>query len=145
MEFVPIYLQSEYSMLQSTCSIDKTLKLLKAYGYNSAAITDFGVMHGTLKFYNACKKEGIKPIIGLKVPYCLNGVVSNILLYAMAMISSSASSPMAACGSGMTAKRIPLTGWELREKASKSKPSAIIMAMVKKICFSANTSPAGAE
>ena len=83
MEFVPIYLQSEYSMLQSTCGIDKTLKLLKAYGYNSAAITDFGVMHGTLKFYNACKKEGIKPIIGLKVPYCLNGVVSNILLYAM--------------------------------------------------------------
>ncbi len=83
MEFVPLYVRSEYSMLQSTCGIDSLVKTAKLYGYKSLAVTDEGVMHGTIKFYNACKKEGIKPIIGLKVPYNLNGVISNILLYAM--------------------------------------------------------------
>ena len=83
MEFVPLYVRSEYSMLQSTCSIEKLVSYAKEYGYKSLAVTDEGVMHGTIKFYNACKKAGIKPIIGLKVPYNLNGVISNILLYAM--------------------------------------------------------------
>ena len=83
MEFVPLYVRSEYSMLQSTCSIEKLVSYAKEYGYQSLAVTDEGVMHGTIKFYNACKKAGIKPVIGLKVPYNLNGVISNILLYAM--------------------------------------------------------------
>ena len=83
MEFVPLYVRSEYSMLQSTCSIEKLVSYAKEYGYKSLAVTDEGVMHGTIKFYNACKKAGIKPVIGLKIPYNLNGVISNILLYAM--------------------------------------------------------------
>ena len=83
MEFVPLYVRSEYSMLQSTCSIEKLVSYAKEYGYKSLAVTDEGVMHGTIKFYNACKKAGIKPVIGLKVPYSLNGVISNVLLYAM--------------------------------------------------------------
>ena len=33
----------------------------------SLAITDHGVMYGVIKFYNACKQEGIKPIIGCEV------------------------------------------------------------------------------
>ena len=31
------------------------------------AITDHGVMYGVIDFYKACKKEGIKPIIGCEV------------------------------------------------------------------------------
>ena len=31
------------------------------------AITDHGVMYGAIDFYKACKKEGIKPIIGCEV------------------------------------------------------------------------------
>ncbi len=83
MKFVPLYIQSEYSMLQSSCSIDCVVNKAKEYGYSSIAVTDCGTMHGAIKFYNACKKTNIKPIIGLKVPYSLNGVISNILLYAM--------------------------------------------------------------
>ena len=59
MEFVPLYVRSEYSMLQSTCSIEKLVSYAKEYGYKSLAVTDEGVMHGTIKFYNACKKAGI--------------------------------------------------------------------------------------
>ena len=34
---------------------------------DSIAITDHGVMYGVIDFYKACKKEGIKPIIGCEV------------------------------------------------------------------------------
>ena len=63
MEFVPLYVRSEYSMLQSTCSIEKLVSYAKEYGYKSLAVTDEGVMHGTIKFYNACKKAGIKTVM----------------------------------------------------------------------------------
>lgn len=83
MGFVPLYVRSEYSMLQSTCSINNLIKKTKELGYQSIAITDEGVMHGTIKFYKECLKNNIKPIIGLHVPYILNGITSKILLYAM--------------------------------------------------------------
>ena len=34
---------------------------------NAIALTDHGVMYGAIDFYKACKKEGIKPIIGCEV------------------------------------------------------------------------------
>ena len=34
---------------------------------DTMAITDHGVMYGAIDFYKACKKEGIKPIIGSEV------------------------------------------------------------------------------
>lgn len=34
---------------------------------DSIAITDHGVMFGAIDFYKACKKEGVKPIIGCEV------------------------------------------------------------------------------
>lgn len=83
MNFVPLYVRSEYSMLQSTCSIEKLVITAKEYGYQALAIADEGVMYGALKFYNACLKVGIKPIIGLRIPYNLNGKINYILLYAM--------------------------------------------------------------
>ncbi len=36
-------------------------------GMDSIAITDHGVMFGVMDFYHACKKEGIKPILGCEV------------------------------------------------------------------------------
>lgn len=39
----------------------------KEKGMTSLAITDHGVMYGAIDFYRACKKEGIKPIIGCEV------------------------------------------------------------------------------
>lgn len=33
---------------------------------DSVAITDHGAMYGAIEFYNACRKEGVKPIVGLE-------------------------------------------------------------------------------
>lgn len=66
-DFVHLHLHSEYSLLDGACRIDEIPKRAKECGHSAAAITDHGVMYGAVAFYNACKKEGIKPIIGCEV------------------------------------------------------------------------------
>ncbi len=67
MDFVHLHLHSEYSLLDGACRISEIAKTVKAAGQKACAITDHGVMYGVVDFYKACKKEGIKPIIGCEV------------------------------------------------------------------------------
>ena len=62
--FVHLHLHSEYSLLDGACRISEIPKAARAAGHTSVAITDHGAMYGVVDFYRACKKEGIKPIIG---------------------------------------------------------------------------------
>ncbi len=66
-EFVHLHLHSEYSLLDGACRISDIPLAAAAAGQSAVAITDHGVMYGTLAFYKACKKAGIKPIIGCEV------------------------------------------------------------------------------
>ncbi|MCM1513864.1 MAG: DNA polymerase III subunit alpha [Anaeroplasma bactoclasticum] len=81
--FSYLYVQTEYSILQSACKINDLVQKLKQLQITSCAITDEGTMYGTIRFYKACKKEGIHPIIGLKVNYTYNDRESSLLLYAI--------------------------------------------------------------
>ena len=83
MNYVPLYVRSEYCLLQSTSKIIDLVKRAKDFNLKSLAVTDEITMYGAYKFYKQCKANGIKPIIGLKIPYMLNGFESSILLYAM--------------------------------------------------------------
>lgn len=56
-----------YSLLDGATKIDTLVKRAKELGMPAVAITDHGVMYGAVDFYKACKKEGIKPIIGCEV------------------------------------------------------------------------------
>lgn len=67
MDFVHLHLHSEYSLLDGACRIADIPKYAKECGHTACAITDHGVMYGAVQFYEACKKEGIKPIIGCEV------------------------------------------------------------------------------
>ncbi|MBD3279718.1 MAG: DNA polymerase III subunit alpha, partial [Candidatus Pacebacteria bacterium] len=55
---------TEYSMLDGLCQIDDLVTKTQAQKQTAVAITDHGNMYGAIPFYNACKKAGIKPIIG---------------------------------------------------------------------------------
>ncbi len=66
-EFVHLHLHSEYSLLDGACRIEDIPRAAKAAGHDAVAITDHGVMYGAVKFFTACKNEGIKPIIGCEV------------------------------------------------------------------------------
>ena len=67
MSFAHLHLHTEYSLLDGACRINDLVKRVKELGQNAVAITDHGNMYGVINFYKACKKEGIKPIIGCEV------------------------------------------------------------------------------
>ena len=66
-DFVHLHLHSEFSLLDGVNRINEIPKNVKAKGMDAVAITDHGNMFGAVNFYNACIKEGVKPIIGAEV------------------------------------------------------------------------------
>lgn len=70
MPFAHLHLHTEYSLLDGANRIRPLVKRLKELGQTHAAITDHGVMYGAVDFYNACRDEGITPIIGCEVYIC---------------------------------------------------------------------------
>ena len=78
MEPTMLQVKTNYSILNSLNDINILLSLANCYGYKSLAITDEGNMFGVIEFVSACKKNDIKPIIGLELK--INDKV--ILLYA---------------------------------------------------------------
>ncbi len=65
--FVHLHIHSEYSLLDGANRIKDIPVRAKELGMDAIALTDHGVMYGVIDFYKACKKEGIKPIIGCEV------------------------------------------------------------------------------
>lgn len=66
-KFVHLHIHSEFSLLDGANRIKDIPVRAKELGMDSIALTDHGVMYGAIDFYKACKKEGIKPIIGCEV------------------------------------------------------------------------------
>ena len=62
--YTPLHVHSEYSILDSSASIDALVKTTKDFGIKSLALTDSGNMFGAVEFYKKCMSENIKPIIG---------------------------------------------------------------------------------
>lgn len=65
--FVHLHVHSEYSMLDGLCKLPELVAKAKSFGQKAIGLTDHGAMYGAIHFYNACQKEGIKPIIGAEV------------------------------------------------------------------------------
>ncbi|HUI92988.1 MAG TPA: DNA polymerase III subunit alpha [Chitinivibrionales bacterium] len=65
-DFVHLHNHTEYSFLDGAIRIKSLVEKAKEFGMPALAITDHGGMFGVVEFYNACLKEGIKPIIGFE-------------------------------------------------------------------------------
>ena len=65
--FVHLHLHSEYSLLDGACRLDKLIEKVKNLEQPAVAVTDHGVMYGTIDFYKKSIKAGVKPIIGCEV------------------------------------------------------------------------------
>ena len=81
MKYINLYLQSEYSFLQSTIKIKNLIKFGKENNVKALAITDDN-MYGVCKFYSECIKNDIKPIIGLKIKCHYQNTYFDVLVYA---------------------------------------------------------------
>ncbi len=62
--FIHLHVHTEYSLLDGMSKIPELVKKVKDSGMTACAITDHGVAYGLVEFYNECKKQGIKPILG---------------------------------------------------------------------------------
>lgn len=59
-------LKTHYSLLTSTIRIED-LGVAKKMGYDTLAITDTHTISGAVAFHNACKKLGIKGLLGMEI------------------------------------------------------------------------------
>ena len=76
MNYVPLWVKTDYSILSSLIKIDDLIDKLISLNITSCAICDDNLF-GAMEFYNKCTKKGIKPIIGLEI-----NIDFPILLYA---------------------------------------------------------------
>ena len=58
---------SHYSLLASTSRSKQIVKTCKDSGFSYAGITDLATISGCVNFIQACKREGLKPIIGSEI------------------------------------------------------------------------------
>ncbi|HSW25127.1 MAG TPA: DNA polymerase III subunit alpha, partial [Burkholderiaceae bacterium] len=65
MAFVHLRTHTEYSVVDSTLRVADAVRAAREDAQVALAITDLGNLFGAVKFYKACRAEGIKPIIGV--------------------------------------------------------------------------------
>ncbi len=66
--FIPLRLQSSYSMLEGAIHVKAMAKLCEKAGVPAAALTDHGNLFGALEFSETLAKAGIQPIAGCLAP-----------------------------------------------------------------------------
>jgi DNA polymerase III subunit alpha len=66
MSFVHLHNHTHYTFQQALGDPERLAKRAKELGQSAIAITDVGNMYGAFEFYEACVKNGIKPIIGVE-------------------------------------------------------------------------------
>ncbi|MDR1795466.1 MAG: DNA polymerase III subunit alpha [Erysipelotrichaceae bacterium] len=74
--------QSCYTLLECPLTPKQIAATAKQLGFEAVALCDFGVLYGALPFYQACLKEGIKPLFGLGLPVLVHDLPYPFLLIA---------------------------------------------------------------
>ncbi len=64
-KFSHLHVHSHYSLLNALPQIDDLVKAAKDMGLEALALTDNSNLYGAIEFYKACKKAGVKPILGI--------------------------------------------------------------------------------
>lgn len=75
MQYVPLHLHSEYSLLDGAIKLKDLCKYAKENDMPAVAVTDHGVMYGAIDFYKTAKEAGVKPLIGCEF-YVYDGELS---------------------------------------------------------------------
>ena len=65
MAFVHLRTHTEYSVVDGTLRVDDAVRAARADQQVALAITDLGNLFGAVKFYRACRSQGVKPLIGV--------------------------------------------------------------------------------
>ena len=63
---VHLHVHSEYSLLDGACRIGALVERAAEFGQPALGLTDHGVMNGAVELYKACRKHGVKPVLGFE-------------------------------------------------------------------------------
>ncbi|MBX5469119.1 MAG: DNA polymerase III subunit alpha [Thermoleophilaceae bacterium] len=77
---VHLHVHSEYSLLDGACNIESLAARAAELGQPALGLTDHGVMNGAIEFYKACRKHGVKPILGFEA-YLVDDIRSEAVRY----------------------------------------------------------------
>ena len=83
MAFVHLRMHSEYSVVDGMLRIDAAAEAARADGQVALAITDLNNLFGAVQFYQACRGQGVKPILGVDLwmePFGADKQPSRLLL-----------------------------------------------------------------
>jgi len=69
--FVHLHVHTEYSLLDGINKVERLPKRAAALGSPAVAITDHGNVSGSYRFWKECKKQNVKPIIGMEAYYTI--------------------------------------------------------------------------
>lgn len=72
-DFTHLHVHSHYSLLNALPKIPDLVKYAKKCDMKALALTDNGNLYGAIEFYKACKKNDIKPIIGVDAFVAVRG------------------------------------------------------------------------
>ena len=64
--FAHLHLHTEYSMLDGASRVAEIMAAVSANRQPAVAMTDHGVLYGAVEFYQAARRAGIKPILGME-------------------------------------------------------------------------------
>ena len=65
-DFVHLHLHTTYSLLDGQCQIKPLVAKAKSMGMSALAVTDHGNLYALKAFYDECRKQKIKPILGVE-------------------------------------------------------------------------------
>ncbi len=67
MDFTHLHCHSVFSFFAGVCTVKELVSRAKALGMKALALTDTDRMSGLVQFYLECKKQEIKPILGVEL------------------------------------------------------------------------------
>lgn len=75
--FTHLHLHTEFSLLDGAIQIDKLVNFAKSQNFKALAMTDHGNIFGAVKFFQKCKKAGIKPILGMEAYFTEDAAIKS--------------------------------------------------------------------
>ena len=86
-DMFPLHVRSHFSLLRGTASPARLCALARKHGYTGLALTDRDNLYGLWPFLAACRREGLRPVVGAEITEPASGrlavcLVENKLGYA---------------------------------------------------------------
>jgi error-prone DNA polymerase len=64
---IPLTVRSHHSLMWGTASVRQLCRAARAHGYKQLALTDTDNLYGLWPFLDACRQEGLTPIVGAEI------------------------------------------------------------------------------